>query len=310
MKTLHDIKTLIEQKKLNVLQAFVDEYIQNKVKNNFDKQVEEEYKEIYSNIKVEEIKNVLGDIIRTEKELPVIEYDDITTDVLNNEVKHYVTKTITVDGKEINVLDEEGNLTEEVKTLIEKGEVLERPTFEYFKSQKELPTVTDKDYADEELAELILQQAIPVSADIALQKAREYLAQKRNVTYEQIERYRVKYQTALAAKNGDTDAKNKLALEAGLMGQDVDAYIDLIIELGQNWQKEIEGFIIKIEAVRVAVQKLVNVKIEKDTEGNIITPETELAQMGVNLRKAVEIISKGSQLPASVTNEEIKALFA
>ena len=283
------------------------------------------YNKLYPKFTEEEIKNPLGDIIETKKN--DIIYIEFKLDENGNKI--YLDKEITIQEKDkkvtYKVLNTE-NLTDslnnelnpEVKILLENGTIKEKESLDSFIQRKikedNLDKVLDSDYNltleeipendSEEEKELIknnnefkkrlkesILYKIQESADFAFKKAQDYLAQMNNLTEDQIKRYKIKLKIAEDTKSSDTtiadNAKASLSLEAELSGKTVDELADLIIKLGTEWNAALDSFSVKIEAVRVAVKSL----LEKDP------------------KKAVELITIGSKLNASVTDDEIKKLF-
>ena len=267
----------------------VNEVILEMKQKQFEDKVKHLYKLTYPDFKEKEIRNVLGDVINIEKEMiNYNEYDGVTTDESGIEVKHFIN-----DYKEGHP---------------------ERPTFEYFKALKEkeynpnelnaddysltpidISNVTDEFERTQieelntfraQLKESILNKIQEV-ADLSYNKAKAYLAGKHNLTLDQVERYKTKYQLALKAQGGDNDALSKFDLEAELVGLTTTELVNLIVDLGNNWEQELTNYTTKIEALRVATKKI----LEADP------------------KRAVHIISVGATFPATVTDAEIKGLF-
>ena len=270
------------------LEIKLNEAILSFKEKQFLEKVKEEFKTTYPDFTEKEITNVLGDVIGVEKNpINYNEYDSITTDSSGNEVKNYINK-------------------------YDKA-LPDRPTLDYFIQLKRIEykpeILTDADYNLEpleinttnelekqqleelnkfkqDLKELILLKIQEV-ADISTKKAMDYLAGAKNLTQEQVDRYLTKYEVAKKVLDSDENAISLLSLEATLVGLDVKDLAYLIIKLHDDWTERLKIFNLRIDAVRTKVKNLV----------------------GADTKKAIHIISIGSQLKADVTDKEILELF-
>ena len=118
------------------------------------------------------------------------------------------------------------------------------------------------------------------------QEAKNYIAGKK-VTDEQLARYVEKFDIATEYKENGNYA-NTLQLEADFQNMSVDELADLIINKGKEYKQALIGFNAKIEAFRVAVEKMID-------DGEI--------------DKANEIIETAKEFGIDTTDEDIKNLI-
>ena len=292
------------------LESKVKEAILNFKSQKIEK-LKEEYTKLYPEVTKTEEKNVLGDVIAVKEE-PIIYLNYAEVDSKNNPI--YLEDKVTVKEVTYNVLDSEGNVNQEVTKLIKAKTILVKPILEKYLNDEieelKVKELTNSDYnltpvviptktTEEEKAEIeklnkfkeelkaTILVVIQEVADLSYSKAEAFLAGKHNLSLQQVQRYKIKYNLAVKAKTGDSSANKALQLEATLSGMKVDDLVDLIIKLGTKWDTELNVFTTKIEAVRVAVQKVLE----------------------TNPIKAIKIISKGAALKATVPDAEIEALF-
>jgi len=126
-------------------------------------------------------------------------------------------------------------------------------------------------------------------ADTKSKEAKNYIAGKK-VTPEQINRYELKYQTALKCK--ETEDYTPLQLEADLQRITPEELAELIIQKHDKWIAELQKYTALIEAYRVKAQTIVE---------NLETLE--------NIEKAKELLEKAKGFGLGTTEEQIKALF-
>jgi len=141
-------------------------------------------------------------------------------------------------------------------------------------------------------SELEVKQLLSVSnelqslCDSKSKDAKNYIANKK-VSDEQLKRYNDKLEMAIKYKENGL-YKDEFELEADFQGWSVDELVDFIIEKGNQSKQDLIVYNSKIEAFRVATQKLI-----KNGE----------------LDKANEVIKKAKLLKADATDDDIKELF-
>jgi len=181
--------------------------------------------------------------------------------------------------------DDEGNivLKPEYKELVEKGMV--RPSLELFLNEEVERQLEKAQLSNPEFMNFIrpyFLELVQNLADYTHRRAREILADKEDLTQEQIERYLAKYETAKAAKEGNELALETMEAAAAIEGMSRDDLIALIIYLGENWQEKLRQFYVLIDVFRVGVNRLftrnpmdaINAVKEARNLGTDTTPET------------------------------------
>jgi len=149
------------------------------------------------------------------------------------------------------------------------------------------PAYTDDELLNKAKEDLI--NKIQSLTDTKTKELKNYVAGKK-LTDEQIDRYEQKYQLALQCKRNNDFTP--LELEASLQGLTGSDLADLIIQKHDEWLKELQANITKIEAYRVKAQSLINNATDLDT-----------------LSKANILLEKAKEFDINTTDNEIKALF-
>ena len=121
----------------------------------------------------------------------------------------------------------------------------------------ELIFKTEEDKLSEELENKFssLETYFNYEIDVLVNYLKTVISEKETLSPEQVERYEAKYQIALKAKDGDEDAIALLEIEAG---GDATELIDLIIEMGNDWNLSLNTLLSLIDAFRVRIQNLIS----------------------------------------------------
>ena len=186
--------------------------------------------------------------------------------------------------------DSSGNriLKPEIDEYVKLGKV--RPTLEKYmedltKQELEKASLDNPDFI--EFIKPYFASLVQNLADNIHRKAEKILAQKQDLTQEQVDRYLAKYQTAKLAKEGDEQANELMEASAVLEGVDKDKLINLIIDLGDNWQNKLREFYVLIDSTRVGINRLFD----------------------VNPGKAIDLTIKTTKLGTDVTPDKLKELY-
>jgi len=257
-RTYEDLELVVQQDKpLKIIKTVFEDYQKGTAYESFVTLLKEQYKEKYGScvdclVYIDVIKKPVFD----ENGFPVI--DESTGDV--KEVLEYVYEdtayAVDADGNKI--------LTEEASEKIAAGKV--KPDFEKWvewniNGKEELglkPFVPECDNCDEKFVAFIKPHLLTKLAKLADEKqeqAEAIIADKKNISDKQVQRYETKYKLAQEAKaNNDYSA---FELEAKLINMKPEDLVNLILTNGENWKKAIDNFIVMIEAYRVRAKQII-----------------------------------------------------
>jgi len=258
-RTYEDLEQVVQQDKpLKVIKIIFEDYQKGLIYKNYVNKLKRDYKEQYGNCQdCLTYIDVIKEPVLDENGNPVI--DDTTGEPKTQLVYIYEDKAYTVD--------EEGNkvLTEEAKEKIANKQVkpdLDARVKWHVEGKEELniePFVPECDNCDDLFIKFIkphLLDKLSKLADEKQSQAEALIAEKKNITDKQIQRYKTKYELAQQAKaNNDYSAFD---LEAKLVGMTAEDLVDLILNNGEKWQQAIDNFIVMIEAYRVKAQAVIN----------------------------------------------------
>jgi len=269
--THKELQEILKQNKpIKVIKTIFENYQKGNEYERFTDTLKEQYAEKYGSCKdclvyVDVIKKPVLD----ENGFPVI--DETTGDVKTELVYIYEDDAYTTDadGNEV--------LTEEASEKIVAGQV--KPDFEnwidwHVNGKEELglePFIPVCPNCDEKFVSFIKPYLLTKLAKLADEKqeqAEALIADKKNISDKQIQRYETKFKLAQEAKaNNDYSAFN---LEAKLVNMRPEDLVNLILTNGENWKKAIDEFIIMIEAYRVRAKQVI---IAAQTINQIFTIE-------------------------------------
>jgi len=256
--TYKELQEILKQNKpVKVIKTIFENYQKGNEYERFVDTLKEQYAEKYGScvdclVYVDVVKKPVLD----ENGFPVI--DETTGDV--KEVLEYVYEdaayTTDTDGNEV--------LTEEASEKIAAGQVkpdLEKWIEWHVNGKEELglePFIPVCSNCEEKFVSFIKPYLLTKLAKLADEKqeqAEALIADKKNISDKQIQRYETKFKLAQEAKANDD--YSAFELEAKLVGMQPEDLVNLILENGENWKKAIDEFIVMIEAYRVRAKQII-----------------------------------------------------
>ena len=274
-KTYEDLNRAISNNKSESVIRLFWEKVQhgiaydNKI-NELKSKYEELYPELddnYDSIKYLEyskVKEITKDIL-DEEGFPVIDEETgltktetITIPIFDD--KYYKTNEVVTDVEKVgeNVIVNTEDIQYENRELKDEYKDLpQRPTLELY-LETELKEYNDPEVDWSKYIEFRKPMLLGRVLELADTKTEEakYMLAGRKVSHEQIERYKSKYEQAKLSK--DTGDYTIFELEADLKGIPVEDLVDLIITMGDNWNKELNKYIGMIEAVRIKMTEIIS----------------------------------------------------
>jgi len=265
-RTYKDLEQVVQQDKpLRVIKIVFEDYQKGTIYESFVTLLKEQYEEKYGScedclVYVDVIKKPVLD----EFGVPVI--DETTGEPKTELVYVYEDSAYAIGEDGQPVVDEQGNkqLNDEAAEKLAAGQV--KPDFNkwiewHINGKEELglePFVPECINCDEKFVSFIKPHLLDKLAKLADEKqdqAEALIADKKNVSDKQLQRYQTKYELAQQAKaNKDYSAFD---LEAKLIGMKSEDLVNLILTNGENWKKAIDSFIVMIEAYRVRAKQII-----------------------------------------------------
>jgi len=292
-RTYEDLEHVIQQDKpLRVVKTVFEDFQKGIIYKNFIATLKKQYKEKYG--------NCLDCLVYIDvvKELVLDKNGNSVTDDVTGEPK---TQLVYVYEDKAYIVDEEGNkvLTEEAKEKIANNQI--KPDLDswikwHLEGKEELgiePFVLECDNCDNSFVNFIkpyLLDKLSKLADEKQSQAEALIAEKKNITDKQIQRYKTKYDLAQQAKANDD--YSVFDLEAKLTGMTAEDLVNLILSNGEEWRKAIDNFILLIEAYRIKAQSVIN---SATTINQIFTIE--------------KLLDIANTMGPNTTKEEIEQLF-